>query len=145
MLVVWCLRTMDYLQALAVQGLVCFFFLSPCPHTLKSLLPITIIFSPIMLRCWLEWESPEANQIHCSLVPSLGLRVTKPSGTPGWAAPGSTRLLGAERERGIWTECSSCSAWERRVYLPSQVLLYVNSLHIKALGAVLSPSVLAKG
>lgn len=40
---------------------------------------------------------------------------------------------------------SSCSARERRVYLPVLALLDVNCLPIKALGTVLSQSVLARG
>lgn len=40
---------------------------------------------------------------------------------------------------------SRCSAQERRVYLPVLALLYITCSHIKALGRVLSSSVLARG
>lgn len=40
---------------------------------------------------------------------------------------------------------SSCSAQERGVYGPFLALLYITCLHIKALGRVLIPYVLARG
>lgn len=147
MLAVCYLRKTHYLQALAIHGLVCFFFSSPCACTLNTPPPITVIFSakiPVTLSVRVSRPGSYPNATFFGAL--LGTESHKAFGDTG---VGDGRTAGSRkcerRLNQVQQQWSSCSVRERRVYLPGLALLFINCLHIEALEAVLSPSVLARG